>query len=289
MGASTFKKSFAGQTAVAVLMLTTCASALAVSTWNNLNLSSGCTPGTNAGAAVATCTPQAGSAGTLTLNGLSTNIAGTNTPTANFNSALIYDWGTTNGLGIVAGNENFSSTGPHAVDNKYGTDALLFNFSVATKLTSVKLGWNGNDDKASGKSYSDSDLSIFAWTGGAGGPTMANVGPDSLLNANSGWSLVGNFFNAGASADNTVATGSGVFSSYWLVSAYDSRYGGSDAGAGGRTGYDAFKVLAISANTCTGNTCPTTAGVPEPGSLALVGAAFMGLVASRRRLRKASA
>lgn len=291
MVTSTFRRSFARQASVALFGLTACVSVFAVSTWNNFNLSSGCTPGTGSGTTianpVATCTTPTGAEGTLALTGVSTgtvNSSGSSTTTPNFNSALIYDWGTSNGLGVVAKNENSSATGPHAIDNKSGTDAMLLNFSVATNLTSVKLGWNATDSPTgtTSSSYKDSDLSVFAWVGGGTGPTMANFGPGNLLAVNSGWELVGNFFNVGATSNNDINTGSSRYSSHWLVSAYNSAYGGTAVD----TYKDAFKVLAISA--CGGSTCQPTPGVPEPGSLALISAAFMGFVVSRRRLGKAS-
>jgi len=309
MATSTFKRSFAGKASIAFLLLTACASAFAVSTWNNFSLSSNCTPDApvqgspTMGTALATCTAPSADAGTLALTGVSTGSGTTTVPssTTNFNSALIYDWGTSNGIGVVATNESSSKAGPHALDNKNGTDALLLNFSVSTNLSSVKLGWNGTDNKilTDGVTYKDSDLSIFAWTGTASAPTLTNVGPASL--ASNGWTLVGNYFNVGGTTTttttiaNTVLLNSdaatvaaNIYSSYWLVSAYNSIYGGSDSNFGGRVGIDAFKVLAISANNCSGNTCPTPPGVPEPGSLALISAAFMSLVVSRRRLGKVS-
>ncbi len=234
----------------------------------------------------------------LTVSGWSTG-AGTianPTTTANFNAATVYDWGTA-GLGVVASNENSGGTGPHATDNKYGTDAFLFSFSTATNLSGVKLGWNGSDNKASTKqdgssctagstgcvTYNDSDLSIFAWTG-TGAPTASGTTLSTMTAASSGWKLVGNYLNVGGDAGNTnaVTATSAIFSSYWLVSAYNSAYGATaDANV------DAFKVLAISATNCAGAQCPTGTKIPEPGSIALLGAAFLGFVATRRRKSQA--
>lgn len=271
-------------------------SAMAVQSWN-MNISSGTSTGdlntlctSSATTSIATGACGAG----LTVSGWSTGTGavGTTTTTANFNAATVYDWGTA-GLGVVASNESSGGTGPHATDNKYGTDAFLFSFSTATNLSGVKLGWNGTDSPASTKqdgssctagstgcvTYNDSDLSIFAWTG-TGAPTASGTTQSTMTAASSGWKLVGNYLNVGATTTNSVTATSTIFSSYWLVSAYNSAYGGTaDANV------DAFKVLAISATNCASTQCATK--VPEPGSIALLGAAFLGFVATRRRKSQA--
>lgn len=262
--------------------------------------------GTGSGDLNALCTSNSssvasGACGTgLAIGGWSTGTGavGATTSSPTFNAATVYDWGTA-GLGVVATNELSSGTGPHAADNKYGTDAFLFNFTTASNLSGVKIGWNGTDNPANANqltgaacatgstncvTYNDSDLSVFAWTG-AGAPTPGGTTQSTMINANSGWKLIGNYYDVGAVINpiaNTISATSSIYSSYWLVSAYSSAYGGTDDGK-----VDAFKILAISATNCNG-AAQCGSKVPEPGSLALFGAALMGFVATRRRKQQAS-
>lgn len=208
-----------------------------------------------------------------TIKGFSTASGG-----STFSQATIYDWNSS-GLGIQKTGE--SGTGPHALDNYGGQDAIVFGFSNgAVSLTSVTLGWNGTDNAVttSGVTYNDSDMAVYAWTGGAVDPTLVvGFGP-----ASTGWTLIGNYLDVGVGS-NTQAISTSIYSSYWLV---------TTVGAGNSSSSDAFKVLALAGGGCAmtvqGNACvpgggnPGT-GVPEPGSLALLMAGFAGMIAVRRR------
>jgi hypothetical protein len=243
-------------------------SSFAAQTWTNANLSNLCSPNVN----TTSCGPG------LSVSGYSTGTGTTNSPSTStkFQNATVYDWGSGAGLGVVNSNENSSATGPHAVDNVNGIDALLLNFSTASNLSSLTVGWNGVSNPSG--VYNDSDLSIFAWTG-TSAPTVTSFGPSTLVAANSGWQMVGSWSNV----TSTITTNSSTYSSYWLISAYDSAYGSWTVGN------DAFKVLAISAKDClAGNACtPPTPGtrVPEPGTLARLGAAMLGMVSTRRKFK----
>jgi hypothetical protein len=241
-------------------------SAIAATDWS-YNLSTQCAPGVNSGAHTAECgvsNPD------LTLSGWSTATGATTTPgsAATFAAASIYDWGSSNGLGIVNTYENQNSTGPHAIDNQYGTDAILLSFTNAVNLTSVGVGWVGGD----------SDFSVLAYTGSGEG----TVSGKTLLS--NGWTVVANYANisqgssVGVSAKNSDNTL--LYSSYWLVSAYAATYGenGPKFGSPFGSGNDYFKLLSVAGNNHTPNN-----ETPEPGSIALFGAGLFGLMALRRR------
>ena len=255
-------------------------SGFAVTTWD---LGALCGPD---GSIVTQCT-----SGSPVMTGLSTATSTTTGSTTTFVQASIYDWGASSGLGVVNRYENSGDTGPHATDNKYGTDAILFNFGAdKVKLTSLTIGWNGTDN-ATG-TYNDSDLSVFAWTG-AGAPTTGTVsasnanlststlamnsGNSNLLN--SGWTLIGNYADVGGNAGNTQALGGSTYSSYWLVSAYNTNYGNVNANTAcissctGLSDFnDQFKFLAVSADY----------KVPEPSGFALLALALLAMLATRR-------
>lgn len=182
-------------------------------------------------------------------------------------NASVYSWGG-GGLGVVNTNEDPNATGPHAVDSYGGIDALVLNFVSSVSLSSFKIGWNGTDNPSNG--YNDSDISVYAWTG-------TGSGPSTYDKSNASWKLIGNYFDVGASngvgttADKqggSASVSTSTFSSYWLISAM----GNNDSKI------DAFKLLSVSGMTSS----PPT-GVPEPGSIALLGLGALGLLAARRK------
>lgn len=190
-------------------------------------------------------------------------------------NATVQSWAG-GGLGVKNKDET-NATGPHALDNLNGLDALIFKFTNAVSLTSLTLGWNGSDYSPSGAStYDGSDVSVYAWTG-------ASAVPTGYASSVAGWALIGDYMSVGLKTGNKQAVTTPVFSSYWLVSAY---------GVGSSASTDAFKVLALAGSYCdktvVGAACvtPPGNGVPEPGSLALLGLGAFGLMAARRRQKK---
>ncbi|WP_342618774.1 exosortase-dependent surface protein XDP1 [Rhodoferax sp. GW822-FHT02A01] len=267
--------------AIAIAIGTCGASAWASSTWSQ-NLVADCT----SSAASQACSGSPA----VSLSGWSTGSGTITNPTAgsSFAAATVYNYGSSYGLGVVASNESASATGPHATDNINGIDAMLLSFTNGpVNLSSVSIGWNGTDNGTS--PYNDSDLSILAWTGSTTPPTMAGASLSGLLS--SGWSLIGNFSNVGAQAGNTAtSSNTSTYSSYWLISAYSTSYGPTSTN--GQTldqGNDAFKLLSVAGNTCAGTVSGSQCNpnkTPEPGSVALLGAGLLGLIASRRRFSK---
>ncbi|APW38782.1 hypothetical protein RD110_17520 [Rhodoferax koreense] len=196
-------------------------------------------------------------------------------------SAALYDYGS-NHLGVVTGAESPNSSPEHSMDNNVSTDLISLKFTSSVALTSITTGWAG----AQTGQTADSDMSLLAYTGKAGydiatydiaGKTIAQLMAQ-------GWTLVANI-NGGTGAatyttDNTgsALNASGISSSWWIVSAFNSGYGGSQTNVDG--GDDYVKLLSVAGDI---KTTPPGNKVPEPGSLALMGAAFCAALATRRR------
>lgn len=180
-------------------------------------------------------------------------------------------------LGVLSGSETRGSSPNHAMDNQGRIETIMLAFSDGVSgitdadkvnLSQVSFGY------ASG----DSDFSVYAYTGSSASPTPAGL-TYSTLNPSNGWTLIGHY-NGGASA-NTYSIANSVYSSHWLIGAYNGLTG---TGSGNTTaGYDYFKLKSLTGSTRTGQT-------PEPGTLLLMGAGLFGLSRfnARRSLRFAA-
>lgn len=172
----------------------------------------------------------------------------------------------------------------HSFDNNERADSALLSFGTSVNLTSITFGWWN----------ADSDFYVLAYTG-AGTPTLTGLTYATL----SGWTLVGNYSNPGGSTAGgafTTTLGTALTSSYWLIGA-----GGFTVGTGVNSGdvssgsylpltstsstkkFDYLKLTGIAGTTNGGGTGGGGGSAPEPGSLALAGAAFLGMVGLRRR------
>lgn len=170
------------------------------------------------------------------------------------------------GLGVTNRGENGTSPN-HATDNGGYIDAILFDFGAdAVSLTDLSVGWY----------YTDSDMSVLAYTG-AGDPSASLTGQSYADLLTNGWSYVGDYANVGNEPGGTASINAGdTTSSFWLVSAFNS-----DISQNAWTqGNDYVKVYALAGNADS-PTPPTE--VPAPGTLALFGLGLLLTRAVRRR------
>lgn len=202
-----------------------------------------------------------------------------NVTTTNYQTAYLSPQGSS-GFGVASQNEGLSPGSPqHAMDNDPAAantpDLILLKFDTAVALDSITVGWN----------QSDADITVMAYTGNGGGaPVIQGKTAANLTSggAGSGWSLIRNLGDqapdvatSSSSVDITRSNwnSGNVVSSWWLVSAYNSNFGG---GGNFDSVLDYVKLFSVASKDVPGQ-------VSEPGTLAMVGIAILGALGVRRR------
>jgi len=191
-------------------------------------------------------------------------------------------------------NEYVNNGSEHAMDNNGRSDVMLLTFTEQIALQSLKLGWIG----------ADSDVFILAWSGAAPvggitsqltGKTFSQIAADTASDPANGWRLIDSLSNVVLNSTQGFNTSTPVYSSYWLIGTggFNSAATGGGVTSGDKSGsnwiafgstgasYDYVKLAAVGGSKFTPP--PPPPGIPEPGSLALAGAAFLGMVGMRRR------
>lgn len=197
------------------------------------------------------------------LTATATAFSAANNTTATITASTAYYGG---GLGVTSQGESTGSP-QHSLDNNGAIETVMISFSDGVNgitsadkvnLTGADFGWVYNGD---------SDFSVYAYTGANSAPTPLGLSYNNLTS--NGWTLIGHY-NSGGAGSKTFANA--VYSSSWLIGAFN----GLGVGTGLDSGDDYFKIASVSGT-------PGKKGVPEPGTLLLIGAGMFGLTRWSRR------
>ena len=163
-----------------------------------------------------------------------------------------------NRLGVPGSTTDPINTG--LSPGSYIYDSVMLTFASDVSLTGVTIGW----------SQTDSDITVLAYQGAAGGEGLSGRNYANLTASND-WKLVGHYsdlatnslqlINGASNADTTSV--SSVSSRYWLIGAYNPLVGSGGLTSQWTTGNDFVKLLSVT-GIVPGQK------VPEPASRWLV-------------------
>ncbi len=153
----------------------------------------------------------------------------------------------------------------HAIDNAGAYESLLFTFQSAVTLNSVSIGFPQPGNGL------DSDATVLVYTG-SGDPTpnlSMRTYADLLTN---NWKIAGNLFDMVPGTPGYLS-GAQPSSKYWMVGAF------MNIGGNQMIAHDSL----IDTIKISGITVTPRLSIPEPGSLALLGIASLGLLFRRKK------